>query len=123
MSNSNSNRVTYRIHFEVNKLASGQRNDNLALVDCTFDDRFLVRCLPLVDSPVGANVTDAVWVDLHESVVAECGTAERGCRSQETAVRYFLDGVADAQYESGVNEGHDDVSIEFVCKDKKRNGF
>lgn len=63
-------RETYRVHFEVNKFASRQRNDNLSLINSTLYNRFLVRRLPLVDSSVSSNVANAVGINLNERIVA-----------------------------------------------------
>lgn len=54
----------YRVHFKVDELSSGERDHNLAAVDRASDDGLLARGLPLVDSFVLTNVTDALGIDL-----------------------------------------------------------
>lgn len=111
---------TYRVHFKVDKLSTRQGNYNLSLVHSASNDGFLIRRFPLVDSSIRSNVPDAVWVNLHECVVAQSRAAERWSRSEETGVRHFFDSVANAQHQSSIDERHDDVSIEFIWKEKNR---
>lgn len=55
---------THGIHLEVDELAAGESDDHLATVDRAPDDRLLARRLPLVDSLVLTNVSNALGVDL-----------------------------------------------------------
>jgi hypothetical protein len=108
--------VTYGVHLEVDKLSASKCDDDLAHVDGAAHDGFLAGRLPLVDTLVGANVSDAVGVDLHEGVIAELRAGECGGGAQETRVRHFLDRLTDAQYQGGVDERHDNVRVKVVCK-------
>lgn len=61
---------------------------------------------------------------LDQSIIAQRRTAQRRRGAQETAVRHFLDRVANAQDKRGVHERHDNVRIEFICKyTRERNAF
>lgn len=60
---------TYRVHFEINEFTTRQSDDNLALIDGTFHDCFLVGSFPLVDSSVSTNVANAIRVHLNEGIV------------------------------------------------------
>lgn len=95
---------TYRVHFEIDEFAARQGDDDLSLVDGAFDDGFLAGRLPLVDPLVGADVSDAVGVHLHERVVAERVAAQRRRRAQEPRVRHLLHRLTDRQYKGGVYE-------------------
>lgn len=55
---------SYRVHLEVDQLASGQSDDHLPLVDGAAHDGLLAGRLPLVHTLVGPDVADAVWVNL-----------------------------------------------------------
>ena len=56
--------MTHGIHLEVDELATGESDDHLAAVDRAPHDRLLARRLPLVDSLVLTNVSNALGVDL-----------------------------------------------------------
>lgn len=56
--------MCYRVHFEVHELSPGECNDNLSPVDRASNDRLLARRLPLVDSLVLTNVTNALGINL-----------------------------------------------------------
>ena len=55
---------THRVHLEVDHLAASKSNHHLPLVHGALDDRLLAGRLPLVDALVGADVTNAIRVDL-----------------------------------------------------------
>jgi len=52
---------------------------------------------------------------LHQRVLAQGGATQGRCCTEKTRVRYFLDSLADTEYECGVHEGHYDVCIIFLC--------
>lgn len=52
---------------------------------------------------------------MNHSIFAQSRTAVSGRRTKETGIRDFLDCLADAKYQSGIHEGHYDVSVEFLC--------
>ena len=105
---------TCGVHFEVDELATRQRDHHLTLVDGTLDDLLLGRRAPLVDALVGADVADALRVDLDEGVLAELRAAECGHCAQEARVRHLLHRFADAQHQGGIQEGDDDVRVELI---------
>jgi len=59
-------------------------------------------------------MSNAIGVNLNQRIIAQGGTTERGRGAQETAVRDFLDGFANAQNQGGIHEGHDDIGIKLV---------
>lgn len=59
---------TNRVQFKVDEFSSRQSNDNLALIDCALDNCLLARRLPFVDTLIGTNVTNAIWVYLTKTI-------------------------------------------------------
>ncbi len=59
---------THWIHLKVDELSACESDDDLPAVDGTSDDGLLARRLPLVDSLVLANVTDALRIYLWEII-------------------------------------------------------
>ncbi len=55
---------TYRVHLEVDKLSSGECDNNLSTIDGTSDDSLLAWGFPLVDTLVRANVANTLGVNL-----------------------------------------------------------
>ena len=55
---------THGVHLEVDELTAGESDDHLATVDRAPHDRLLARGLPLVDSLVLTNVTNALGINL-----------------------------------------------------------
>ena len=56
--------VSYRVHLKVDKLATGESDDNLSLIHSTSDDGLFPRRLPFVHTFVCSDMTDAIWVNL-----------------------------------------------------------
>lgn len=56
---------THRIHFEVDQLTARQCNDHLTLIDSTFANGLSTRRLPFIDTFIGANVANTLWIDLN----------------------------------------------------------
>ena len=54
----------HRVHFEVDQLTPGQRDDHLPHVQCTLCDVLLAWRTPFVDTLVGPDVPDPVRVNL-----------------------------------------------------------
>ena len=114
---------SHRVHFEVDELSARESDDDLPPVDGAPVDRFLAWGPPLVDPLVGPDVTNAVGVNLDESVVAQGRARQGGRRSQEPRVRHLLDSLANRQDQGGVDERHDDVRVELVCKTQAEASF
>lgn len=60
----------YHVHFKVDQLSTDESNDHLPLIDSTPGDMLLPMCLPLVDTLVCLNVTNALRVHLSRKTEA-----------------------------------------------------
>jgi hypothetical protein len=58
------NDKTNRIKFEIDQLATIQRNHDLFVVRCALDYMASAGRLPFVHTTISANVPDALWVHL-----------------------------------------------------------
>mmetsp|Transcript_61106 Transcript_61106/g.157570 ORF Transcript_61106/g.157570 Transcript_61106/m.157570 type:complete len:936 (+) Transcript_61106:1023-3830(+) len=101
------------VDLEVQDLAAGQGDHDLALVGRGGDDTLLTRHTPLVRS-ARQQVPDAGGVHLDVGVVRHELDQQRGRRGQEATVQHLLDRVADGEHERDVDEGHDDVAVELA---------
>lgn len=86
----------YRIHFKVDQFTTGERNDHLTLIDSAFGNRFLARSLPFIHTLIGTYMTNAIWIDLNQSIIAQSGAAQCRRCAQKATVRYFLNGFTNA---------------------------
>jgi hypothetical protein len=57
-------KITYRVHFKIDQLPSGERNDNLSLVNGAFDDLLLAGHLPVLQPLIRPYVAHSIWVHL-----------------------------------------------------------
>ena len=53
---------------------------------------------------------------LHEGVVSELRAGQGGRGAQEAGVGHLLHSLSDGQHQGGVDERHDDVSVEVGCR-------
>jgi hypothetical protein len=58
--------IAYWIHFKVHKFSTGESNDNLTLVHCTFNNSLFAGCFPLIHTLICTDVTDTIWVYLEK---------------------------------------------------------
>jgi hypothetical protein len=69
--------LTLQVKFKVHKFSRTERNDNLPLVRCCANDSLALRDPPLVHPPAGQDVSDAMGVDLQESIGADLLHSQR----------------------------------------------
>lgn len=53
---------------------------------------------------------------LNQGIITERRTRKGRCCAQESGVCDFLHGLSNAQHKGGVDEGHNNVCVKFLCE-------
>src|SRR2546423_9432490 len=78
----------------------------------------MLRRRPLIDSLISADVADALWMDLNESIFSQLLNRQSRSRREESGISHFFDGFPDTENQGTRFERQNNVRVELIVSSK-----